>query len=357
MLSGWLNLLLAFDPVAWHAHEMLFGYAVAAVAGFLLTAIPNWTGRLPIQGAPLAVIAGLWLVGRLALLVGGLIGPAAAAAVDLAFLAALLAAVGREILAGRNWRNLPMVGALALLLAASALTHAEAAALAPAGGAGARLGLAVVLMLIAFVGGRIIPSFTRNWLAKRGEARLPAGFDGWDRGTLGVTAAALAAWSAGLDGPWAGGLLVVAGAASAVRLARWRGGRTFAEPLVTVLHLGHAWLAAGLFLLGAGELWPAAPPSAGIHALTAGAVGTMTLAVMTRATLGHTGRALAAGPGTVAIYALVQAAAALRVAAAFADEGYMPLVMAAGAAWAGAFAPFVAIYGPMLVLPRPRTGA
>jgi uncharacterized protein involved in response to NO len=346
ILEGAIPAPEGLDPVAWHSHELLFGYAAATVAGFLLTAIPNWTGRLPLQGRALAALAGVWLAGRIAMLATGTIGPAGAAAVDLAFLALLLAAVAREIAAGRNWRNAPMVGALALLLAANALMHAGQAAL------GQRLGIAVLACLIALVGGRIVPSFTRNWLVKRGEADLPAAFDALDRAALAVTAAGLAVWIAELRGPWAGALLVLAGGATAFRLGRWRGERTFAEPLVTVLHLGHVWLAAGLMLLGASEFADAIPPTAGIHALAAGAVGTMTLAVMSRATLGHTGRALTAGKGTVAIYALVQLAAIARVAAALAAAWQKPLWLAAGAAWIGAFALFVAIYGPMLVAPH-----
>ena len=194
VFGGYFVLPSAFDPVAWHAHEMLFGFVQAAVAGFLLTAVPNWTGRMPIQGWSLGGLAALFVAGRAAVAVSGLIGAAAAATVDLAFPAVLLAALAREVAAGRNWRNLPMLAALGLLGIANALTHAEALGWASTGGTGLRLGIAVVLLLIGLVGGRIIPSFTRNWLVKRGETRLPAPAGRLDAAALAATAAALAAW-------------------------------------------------------------------------------------------------------------------------------------------------------------------
>jgi len=344
MLAGHVALPTAFDALTWHAHEMIFGFAAAAVSGFLLTAIPNWTGRLPLQGRPLAVLVLTWLAGRVALAVSAWIGALPAAAIDVAFLLLLVLAVLREIAAGRNWRNLPMPAALTLLIAANVLMHLEAVGLADTAALGLRLGLGMLLMLIALVGGRIIPSFTRNWLAKRGAQDLPAAFGAIDKAALIAGAAGLAAWIAAIEPAVAGVLLIVAGFAAALRLARWQGHRTAAEPLLWVLHLGHGWLALGLCLLGLSQLWPAVPVSAALHALTAGAVGTMILAVMTRATLGHTGRPLAAGPGTTAIFLLVTLAAVLRLAASFAASLYLPLLVASGLAWIAAFLLFAALY-------------
>jgi uncharacterized protein involved in response to NO len=311
----------------WHAHEMVYGFGMAALAGFLLTAIPNWTGRLPLRGMPLALLAGLWLAGRIALLVPG------AALLDLAFPAVLTAAVARELVAGRNWRNLPMLAALALLFAGNLLFHLGVYA-------GLRLGVATLLMLIALVGGRIVPSFTRNWLAKfRRGARLPAPESGVDRGALFVTLVALAAWVVSVA-PW---LLVVAGIALGVRLARWRGLATWREPLLLILHVGYGWLALGLVLLGLEA--PAA-----LHALAVGAIGTMTLAVMTRATLGHTGRALSADRATCAIYVLVTLAAVLRLAGPW--TGALAISLS-GLAWSAAFALFAIHYGRFLAGAQP----
>lgn len=348
-LQGYMAIPTAFDPVAWHVHEMLFGFVVAAIAGFLLTAIPNWTGRMPLQGLSLAGLVVVWLAGRLAILGSEWTGAVVAAALDLAFLLLLLGVVLREILAGRNWRNLPMPVALAGLLAANALTHADVAGIAATGPLGQRLGIGIVVLLISLVGGRLIPSFTLNWLRKRGEARLPARFGAPDRVALGLIAAALAAWVIAPESGVAGAAMVAAGLAALVRLARWRGHLTLVEPLVWSLHLGFAWLPVGLVLTGLGALFAGMLQVAGLHALTAGAMGGMTLAVMTRATLGHTGRPLTADRWTAGIYLLVAAAAALRVAAPFAAGMYLPLLWTSALAWSLAFGLFAVRYGRLLL--------
>ncbi len=342
-------------PAVWHVHEMVFGFGAATVAGFLLTAIPNWTGRMPLQGMPLAGLVVLWAAGRVAVLLSERIGAPAALVLDLAFPAAFLLVVAREILAGRNWRNLPMLVALALLFTANLLVHIEALGLAATAALGNRLGIATLLMLITLVGGRIIPSFTGNWLAKqRPDVAAPAVFDAFDRAVLILTAITLALWVA-LPDVWLTSWLAIAdGVALAARLARWRGPATAREPLLWVLHVGYAWLAVGLLLLGINGLAEVLPATAALHALTAGAIGTMTLAVMTRASLGHTGQALTAGPGTTAIYALVTIAALLRVIAGVGAAAYVPLLLVAGAAWSGAFGLFVLLYGGALMRPRVR---
>ncbi len=340
-------------PPIWHAHEMVFGYVMATVAGFLLTAIPNWTGRLPLQGRPLAALAALWLAGRIGVFLSASIGAAAAAVLDLAFPIALLAAIAREIVAGRNWRNLPMVAALSLLLAGNALVHAQALDWASTAELGNRLGVGTLLMLISLVGGRIVPSFTRNWLAKNGPPGASPTPFGWvDRCALAVTAAALAAWVVVPDAAWSAWLELAAALALAVRLARWRGIGTWREPLLWVLHLGYAWLVLGFLLLAMNELVPYLPPTTPLHALTVGAIGTMTLAVMTRASLGHTGRQLAAGPGTTTIYSLVTLAAGLRLLAPLAGANYLVALGLAAAAWSGAFGLFVVLYVRPLTTPR-----
>jgi uncharacterized protein involved in response to NO len=349
-VQGYLVIPTAFDPVGWHAHEMLFGFVVAAIEGFLLTAIPNWTGRMPLQGSALAVLAGVWLAGRAAVFGSAWIGAGIAAALDLSFLTLMLAVILREILAGRNWRNLPIPIVLGGLLAANALTHLDAAGIAATGALGQRWGIGIVILLIGLIGGRVIPSFTLNWLKKHGEARPPARFGVLDRVALALLFAALAAWVIVPESPLAGAALVVAGLATLTRLVRWRGERTLAEPLVWSLHLGFAWVPAGLLLIGLSLLLPDLPQVAGMHALTAGAMGGMTLAVMTRATLGHTGRTLTADRWTTVIYLMVATAAILRVAAPFSDEAYLPLLWLSGLAWIGAFGTFAVHYGRMLLL-------
>lgn len=341
------------DPATWHMHEMLFGFGVATLTGFLLTAIPNWTGRLPLQGLPLILLFLLWLLGRLA--VSGLaqLAPAVVALIDISFLAVLVGVVAREIVAGRNWRNLPVVAALSLLLAANALIHAEAIGLADTAVTGVRLGISTLVTLIALVGGRIVPSFTRNWLVKQVPGSpLPAAFGTIDRAALIVIGAALAAWTAALPAIATAPLLGVAGVLATLRLTRWQGHLTWREPLLSILHVGMAWLAAGLLLLGLSEAGTIVSPSSGVHALTVGAIGTMTLAVMSRATLGHTGRDLTAGTGTAAIFVCVNLAAVCRIAAGLIDAFYLELLIAAGLSWIAAFAMFLVNYGPMLLQPR-----
>jgi len=351
MLATGITLPSRFDPLTWHIHEMLFGFVMAAIAGFLLTAIPNWTQRLPVSGGPLALLVALWLLGRIACLVSALVPPWLAIAADLSFPVVLIGVVAREIFAGRNWRNLPMVAPVAVLGIANLLMHLEADGVAVPSGLGWRLGLAAVIVLISVVAGRIVPSFTRNWLAKRRDSKLPAVQGSIDRAALGVLHAGLFGW-AFFPGFRTIGLLLLLGAAlNFWRLLRWRGGSTAAEPLLLVLHIGYAWLVLGAALLGFAMLDADLPQSAAIHALTAGAIGTMILAVMTRVTRGHTGRDLSADRVTSLIYILVTFAAAARVAAAFSSGWTMPLLVASACLWIAAFGGFALSYGPMLLLP------
>ena len=204
--AGQISMPTALPLVVWHVHEMVFGYGAATVAGFVLTAIPNWTGRLALQGGPLAFLVLLWLLGRAAVLLSARIGADSAALLDLTFPLVFLVVVAREIVAGRNWRNLPMLVALTLLLLGNLLVHFEAVGIAATAQLGNRLGVATLLMLISFIGGRIIPSFTRNWLAKqRPEIPTPAAFDRFDRAVLAISALALALWFRAAESvtPWA----------------------------------------------------------------------------------------------------------------------------------------------------------
>ena len=348
MFQGHIALTTAFDAVDWHYHELLFGYVGAVLAGFALTAIPNWTGRLPLHGAPLLALVLCWIAGRVAVAVSALIGGWAAAGVDLLFLAALAAVIAREIVAGRNWRNLPLVAAVILLFLGNVLIHCETIGLIDSGGRAQKFTIAVVIMLIGLIGGRIIPSFSRNWLAKRDAARLPTPFNGFDRLALAATLAALTWWAAAPPGPVTGGLAALAAALNLVRLARWQGLATRTEPLLWVMHLGYLWIPAGLLLLALSSWLPNIPQSGATHALTTGAIGTMTLAVMSRATLGHTGKPLHAGAGLTLAYLLVTAAAGLRITAVLWDGLFGPLVWAAAVVWIAAFVFYLGVCGPYL---------
>ncbi|MBX3567576.1 MAG: NnrS family protein [Rhizobiaceae bacterium] len=334
-----------FPGLGWHAHEMLFGYLQAVVAGFVLTAIPNWTGRLPLSGRPLAVLVLLWGAGRVACV--AVADPVLAMAIDGAFPAVLAFAVWREVVAGRNWKNAPVAVLISLFGLANLLDHAANLGLV-ADGAGVRLALGAAAMLLTLIGGRIVPSFTRNWLARQHETEFPAPFGALDKAALAATAAACLAWLTAPDATGTGLMLIFAGVMLGARLARWRGQRTWSEPIVLVLHAGYAWLAAALLLLGGAAVVDWIPVSAALHALTAGAIGTMTLAVMTRASLGHTGREIVADGSVVAVYFAVTAGAVFRVAAPFAADWYAPMLSIGGALWSAAFLLFAVRFAPIL---------
>ena len=342
----------ALDPLAWHRHEMLFGFVGAAIAGFALTAVPNWTGRLPIAGAPLAALALWWLLARALPFAAPELPLALLALVDGGFYLALAALILREIVLAKN-RNLPVVLAIALFGLADLLDYAGSAGLIGYD-IGHRAGIALAVTLVSLIGGRIVPSFTRNWMQREGlTGSLPSQPTRFDIAVVLATALALGAWMLAGAVPPVGAALVFAGSIQLVRLARWRGWRTLASPIVLVLHLGYVWIPLGLLLLGIAALGAPIPASAGVHALGVGALAGMILAVMTRATLGHTGRALHAGPATRASYLALHLAVLARVAASLVPAYYQSLLHLAGALWIAAFALFVLAYAPVMLRPRP----
>lgn len=353
-MAGAVTLPTTFDALAWHRHEMLFGYLGGVIGGFMMTAIPNWTGRPPISGGRLAGLAGLWLAARLAILFSAAVGPAVAFALDVGFFLVLFAVSAREVLAAKN-RNMPIVGIVLLFALASGLDHAEAMGFAAIDGLGWRLGFAIILVLISLIGGRIIPAFTRNWLMKQGHtAGLPVQFSGFDKLAILATVIAVLGWAVAPEAAAVGALLLLAGAIQVARLSRWAGLKAVRDPLVFILHVAYVWLPLGLLLLGLSLFSTSGiARTSAMHALSAGAMASMTLAVMTRATLGHTGRALKADGWTVAIYALVTLGAVVRVVSPLVPEHYMHLIELAGLLWGGAFVLFLLTYGPKLIGPRP----
>jgi uncharacterized protein involved in response to NO len=344
---GHLTLPTAFAPLDWHIHEMIYGYVAAAVAGFMLTAIPNWTGRLPVNGYPLAALFGLWLLGRIAIASSAICGALPAALVDVAFLLVFAGIACGEIVAGRNWRNLRVLVVLGVLILGNIVFHAE---VIRGGNAdyGIRIGIAALIGMIMLVGGRIVPSFTRNWLVKNNPGRLPQPFSRFDAGSVGVSALALICWIVLPQFLVSGILLIAAGFLQTARYSRWAGERTLADRLVLVLHVAYAFVPLGFVLVGAAIIWPAiVPASAGIHAWMAGAAGLMTLAVMTRASLGHTGQDLVASLPTQLIYLCAFIAALSRVVAAF--EPSRALLDIAAASWILAFGGFTVFFGRLLI--------
>ena len=340
----------AFAPIDWHVHEMLFGYLAAVVTGFLLTAIPNWTGRLPVQGMPLLGLVLLWVAGRAAIFFSSA-NWLAAAVIDCSFLTAVACAAAIEIVAGRNWRNLKVLIPLTVLLVANIGFHLEAH-FQGISDYSRRVGISAAIGLIMVIGGRIIPSFTRNWLVRENPGRLPAPFGRFDVAAIGISAAALALWSLVPQSPASGVAMAVAATAQLARAGRWAGYRTTSDPLVLILHLGYFFIPLGFMLLALSILGPSTLlPAAGIHALTGGAIGTMTIAVMVRATLGHTGRAVAPALGSTLAFTAVVLSALLRLAAAI-EHNDMMLIELAGAFWIAGFGGFVWLYGRALVSPK-----
>lgn len=351
ILMGSLETRSLFSTTDWHAHEMLFGFLPAIVTGFLLTAIPNWTGRLPVQGYPLLALVILWLAGRVAIWFSASIGWPAAMLLDCAFLLAVAMAAGIEIVAGKNWRNLKVLAPLVVLLVANVLFHSETQYYG-ASDFSRRLALAAALVLIMIIGGRIIPSFTRNWLARENPGRLPIPYGRFDMVCILVSVAALALWVLLPEGVETGLLLVAAAGLNIIRLVRWAGDRVLRDALVLVLHAAYVFVPLGLLFSGLAALWPETTPSiAGVHVFGVGAIGAMTLAVMTRSTLGHTGRELRADLVTDIIYVSIIVATLLRFVAAF-YPAQMALLHASAALWMIAFFGYALRYGPMLMRPR-----
>ena len=352
-LAGFLGIPSAFEGVAWHRHEMLFGFVGAAVSGFLLTAIPNWTGRLPIAGKPLLALFALWAAARVAVLVSALASLWLASVFDVGLFVSLALLAAREVIASNN-RNVPIVGLVLLFGVADAVDYLQTGGVI-AGDYGWRAAIALVIVMISMIGGRIIPSFTRNWLVKSGAVgALPTQPQKLDLVIIGSTALALLFWLAFPGERLTGAMLILASLAQALRLSRWGGRRTFSDPLVLILHVGYAWVPIGLFLLGLAVAGANVPQSAGVHALTAGAMTTMILAVMSRASLGHTGRELKASRATSVSYLCVTIGATLRVAASVGLGGYAAMLDVAGLFWGVALVVFAIAYAP--VLWRARVG-
>ena len=341
----------AWPPTLWHAHEMLFGFIASAIAGFLLTAVPSWTGEKGFAGWPLMLLAGTWLAARLLIASSALWPAALTALADLAFLPLLAVLVGLPLLRTRS-RNRVLLLVLALLWLCDLVFHvALLRANAPAALHALRVGIDLVLLMVTVIGGRLVPAFTTS-------ALRPLGMSVRDRGgfsVLAVAAMVLVTLTDLFAVPAALGGWVAAAAAlvQAARLLQWAAWRTWRMPLVWVLHLGYAWLPAGLGLKAVALLTGAALGAFWLHALTVGALTTMIVAVMSRASLGHTGRALVVHPLTTLAYLLLTGAALIRVFGLTALHlNYVSVIVLAALCWCAAFALFVAVYAPILWLPR-----
>jgi uncharacterized protein involved in response to NO len=347
VFMGELSLVSAFIPRDWHVHEMLYGFLPAVITGFLFTAIPNWTGRLPLRGRPLMFLVALWAAGRICVTFSAQTGWLAAMLIDCSFLSLVAAAAAREIIAGKKWNNLSVVLLILVLLGGNLTFHLEAH-FEGAAEISIRVGIAVVVLLISLIGGRIIPSFTRNWLVRENPGRLPIPFARFDMLAVAFGAVALVFWIVAPNDTRTGAILVIAGVLHLIRLGRWAGDRTGRERLLLILHVGYAFVPLG-FLLNACSAFGIVAIGAGVHAWMVGAAGIMTLAVMSRVSLGHTGRQLTASVATQAIYASIIVAVVARICAVFQPSHGVLLLHVAALAWAAAFLGFALSYGPTLI--------
>ena len=352
LTMGYVKFAVSYGAVAWHAHEFLFGYVTAIIAGFLLTAVPNWTERPPVRGGTLLFLFALWVAGRIALLAIDWIGFLPAIMIDSLFLPALAAVVFREIIAAGDRRNVKVAIILLVLAIVNILFHFEVL-LSGMAGYTLRTGLSAIIGLIILIGGRIIPSFTRNWLIKRTSSRLPASSSRYDIMAVSGGVLALVLWIAMPHASATAIALLAAGLLHSIRVSRWTGLSTWREPLVLILHVGYAFVPLGFMLVASAVLWPSIVPAGGaLHAWTAGTIGVMTLAVMTRVSLGHSGRALTAKRSTQAIYIAIIFVAISRIAAPFLGNYSLAILTLAGAGWTLAFLGFVVVYGPILLRAR-----
>jgi uncharacterized protein involved in response to NO len=341
-----------YPPRDWHIHEMLFGFIPALIAGFLLTAMPNWTDRMPLRGEPLLFLFLVWLAGRV-LVAAPLAGASSAAVIDGSFLVLLATYVWREVAAAGAWDRAPIAVLVSFYACANLLFHLSALRGAPTDFS-ERFALSVMTLMLTVIGGRLTPTFTREFLADRNVSRLPEMFSPVDGVAIVLVLAGVITWVLQPESQWTGVMLMVAGVASLVRLLRWGGWRTWREPLVLILHIGYGWVGLFLIALGTSILGIGLSTANAVHVLTSGAMGTMTLAVMTRASLGHTGRLRHADRLTVAMYILVNIGAFLRI---FAPNSETPTALThamlglSALSWSGAYLLFAIVYGPFLVRP------
>lgn len=373
-IAAWAGWLLIHDipgvmvtptfsvaPHHWHGHEMIHGFAVAVISGFMLTAVPSWTGARRIAGTPLLALALLWLAGRLAMWFSAALPVWLVAAADLAYLPVFAAMVVGGLMVRPAPRNLVFLVFLLLLAAANGFIHAEWAGLAHDMASRAlSFSVHLLALMVALIGGRIIPGFTRNALIMREPgAVLPRSFAWLDRMALGLLAALAACVALGIGGWIAGVLAAGAALAHLARLSFWRGGATLRTPLLWSLHLAYGLLGVALAAIAMAHVTDWIAPSAAQHLMAIGGIGGMTLAVMTRAALGHTGRPLVVGRMVALTYGLIAAAALVRsIAPELFPRHYMTAILLAAVLWAAGFILFAIIYFPVLTGPSiPKRGA
>ncbi len=344
-------------PHLWHGHELIFGYGVAVLAGFFLTAVPSWTGAPAAAAVFVSTTGALWLAGRLAIWFSAWLDPVIVALVDLAFLPPLMVRIGLNLRRRPQPHNVILLALLTLILAGNLMVHLEWTGIATdTAAAGLRLGLLAIASLIAIIGGRVIPGFTKNALVRRGMTdNLPVNHGALSKGGI-VSAVLLApAVAAGLPDAALGILALAAALLNGARLAGWRWRDTLGEPILWGLHLAFAMLVLGYGALAAAYLTGSPHEVAALHLTAIGAIGGMTLAMMSRAALGHTGRTLTVSKRTALAYLAIAAAALIRAfGPALAPSLYNAVMMISGGLWITGFMLFVVAYWPILTGPDQR---
>lgn len=349
--QGALDPVSYLPPTIWHAHEMMFGFAIAVIAGFLLTAASNWTGRRTATGLGLGALAALWLAGRIGVVAGDGAPSWLIIGVDVAFLPILAIVLAIPLLATSNRRNVVFPVILLVLGALNLSIHLGAIGVLDWDPArGLRGAIDLVLLMIGVLGGRVIPSFTKNALPQARVSPCPKA------GMLALLSLAmLAIAELAIGHPIVtGAIALAAGIINALRMKGWGSLATLRTPILWILHVGYGWMAIGLILRGVAELTDIIPLDAGIHALTLGAIGSMIIGMMSRVALGHTGRSIIPAPLTVAAYWMLNAAALLRVVFALIwnDDLRAASLVGSGALWSLAFLLFAIVYLPILSRPR-----
>ena len=344
--------LAGISPL-WHSHELLMGFAMAAVAGFSLTAVANWTSRPAIHGTPLAWLVLLWMAGRFAMMLSTSLPAGLVAMLDMLFPVLLCILLGREIIAGNSKRNYVLILIFGIIALFNGLFHLGTSQVLPGVERPAvYLLIHSVLVLVAIIAARIVPVFTGNWLRQQGRSRLPVTSILLDRLALWLTIAVGLAASLLPTHAVTGALALAAALVHGFRLSRWCGFSTISNPLLFVLHVAYAWLPLGYALLACSVFGWLFTPTAALHALTMGAIGTMVLAVSSRVALGHTGRPLQAARATVLAYWVLMIAVLIRVLGPMTGEHYLLMINLSALGWVSAFAIFLWVYGPILARKR-----
>ena len=344
-LLGYIEINSIFSPTNWHLHEMIFGFIGAAIAGFLLTAIPNWTGRPPLKGLNLLSLFLLWVLGRIVIFYSEYTGALFAALADLPFFFILSLYIFREIYIQGNKKNFPIAMLVFLFGIANGLMHLETNLNIEPAQYGYRFSLILISILVMIIGGRIIPNFTASWLKNNGNKHLPTLMNKFDLFCIFFSIFALLSWGILPENKLTGIVIVVSGILNGVRLSRWKFGAIYTNPILVILQIAYAWLVLGLLLLGWFIIISFEQYDLPIHAITVGGFASMIIAVMTRASLGHTGRAIRASKLTISCYIFINLSVIFRLLASLTDVVRNELLFLSALAWILTFLVFIYQYG------------